>query len=96
MYEVFTLELQLTSWGQDKMAVICKQHFQIHFLYWNLMDFYSNFIEICSQGPNKQWDSIGSDNGLALNRWQAIIWTNDGLIWWPIYALFGLDELKKM
>ena len=23
--------------------------------------------------------SIGSDNGLAPNRWQAIIWTNYGL-----------------
>ena len=25
-------------------------------------------------------DSIGSDNGLAPSRWQAIIWTNDGLV----------------
>ena len=27
---------------------------------------------------NQQYSSIGSDNGLALNRRQAIIWTNDG------------------
>ena len=24
------------------------------------------------------YSSIGSTNGLALSRWQAIIWTNDG------------------
>ena len=27
---------------------------------------------------------IGSDNGLAPNRRQAIIWTNDGLVYWRI------------
>ena len=25
---------------------------------------------------------MGSDNGLALNRWQAVIWTNDDIIYW--------------
>ena len=30
--------------------------------------------------------SIGSDNGLAPNRRQAIIWTNNGIVYWPIYA----------
>ena len=29
-------------------------------------------------GLNQQNSSIGSDNGLALARWQAIVWTNDG------------------
>ena len=27
-----------------------------------------------------QYSNIGSDNGLAPSRWQAIIWTNDGYI----------------
>ena len=40
-----------------------------------------------------QWYSIGSDNGLVPNRRQAIIWTNDGLGWWRIYASFNLNEL---
>ena len=31
---------------------------------------------------------MGSDNGLALNKWQAIIWINDG----PVYQ--SLDELE--
>ena len=30
-----------------------------------------------SQVSNQQYSSIGSDNGLAPTRWQAIIWTND-------------------
>ena len=33
--------------------------------------------------PRVQWTiyiSIGADNGLVLNRWQTVIWTNDGLI----------------
>ena len=29
-------------------------------------------------GSNKQYSSIGSDNGLAPTRRQAIIWNNDG------------------
>ena len=31
-----------------------------------------------------QWSSIGSDNGLAPKRQQAIIWTIDGLGWYCI------------
>ena len=35
---------------------------------------------------------IGSDNGLAPNRQQAIIITNDGLVYWGIYASLGPNE----
>ena len=38
---------------------------------------------------------IGSDNGLSLNRRQAIIWTNDGKVYWRIYASHGLSELMS-
>ena len=31
--------------------------------------------------PKKQYRSIESDNGLAPDRQQAIIWTNDGLVY---------------
>ena len=43
--------------------------------------------------PNWQKCSIVSDNGLAVNRQQAIIWTNEGLSWWLIYASLGLNEI---
>ena len=41
---------------------------------------------ICVQGSNRLDVIIGSDNGLSPNRWQAILWTNDGLVYWRIYA----------
>ena len=28
--------------------------------------------------------SIGLDNGLAWNRWQVIMWSNDGIVYWCI------------
>ena len=40
-----------------------------------------------------QLPSIGLDNCLALNRCQAIIWTNADRIHWWIYATLGGDEL---
>ena len=53
----------------------------------------SNFTEICFQESNWQYACIGSGNGLAPNRRQAIIWTNADPIHWPIYAALGGDEL---
>ena len=40
-----------------------------------MLQFRLNFTEVCS---NNQYSSIGSDNGLAPTRRQAIIWANDG------------------
>ena len=43
------------------------------------MSFEQNFTEVHFLGPNWQHDHIGSDNGLAQKRRQAIIWT-DGIL----------------
>ena len=54
--------------------------------------------DVCFWGSNWQWTSIGSDNGLAPNRQQAIIWTSAYPVhWriWRIYAALGGDELTK-
>ena len=48
---------------------------------------------MCSLGLSRQYVIIGSDNGLAPNRRQAIIWTNDDLVHWRIHASLGLNEL---
>ena len=40
------------------------------------------------------YSNIVSDNGLVLTRWQAIIWTSDGLRYQRIYASLGRNELK--
>ena len=42
----------------------------------------------------KQYPSIGSDNGLEPARQQAIIWTNDGIFYWLVNASLGFSELK--
>ena len=43
----------------------------------------------------KQWINIGLDNGLAPSRWQARIWTDDGLAYWLIHASLGLSEINN-
>ena len=50
---------------------------------------------MCFQGSNQQYSIIGSDNGMAPTRRQAIIWTNDGLGCWRIYASLSLSELRE-
>ena len=47
------------------------------FLEWKCFDFDLNFTEVYSQESNQQYSSIGSDNGMAPTRRQAIIGTND-------------------
>ena len=37
--------------------------------------------------------SIGSDSGWVLNKQQAIIWTNDSVIYQQEYALLILNDL---
>ena len=46
--------------------------------------------------PNVQlkYSSISSDNGLTPSRRKAIIWTNDELVYWRIYAPLVLSELN--
>ena len=66
------------------------------FLEWKYLNFDSNFLEISSQGSNCQNVSIGSDNGLAPNRRQAIFWTINGLCCRRIYASLDLNECKSL
>ena len=44
---------------------------------------------IAPWGSNWQDVSIGSGNGLAPNRRQAITWSIDGQVHWRIYAALG-------
>ena len=54
-----------------------RKHFHIHFIHRKLVHFNFHFTEDCSEGYNGQWLIIGSGNDLALNRRQAITWTNN-------------------
>ena len=44
------------------------------------------------KGPSNKNPAFVSINGLAPIERPAIIWTNNGLVYWRIYALFGLNE----
>ena len=72
----------MPHWGQNKMATIlqtCTNKFYCITVR-KLWCFDLNFTEICSQWFKQQNANIGLDNGLAPNRWQAIIWTDAGLV----------------
>ena len=70
---------KLTHWGRGKMAAIFQTAYSNAFSLIKCINFDWYFTEVCSQGSSSQYSSIGSDNGLAPARRQAIIWTNDGL-----------------
>ena len=44
-------------------------------------------LKFVPRGSNEQYSSIGSDNGLVPVKQQAIIWNNDGLVYWRKYAM---------
>ena len=62
----------LTQWGWEKMAAILQMTFWSVFSRMKMYEFRFKFHW------SVQHSSIGSDNGLAPTRWQAIIWTNGG------------------
>ena len=58
--------------ANTKWPPFSKRHFEKDFLnVWISVD-------ICSNGSNWQYSSIGSDHGFVPTRRQAIIWTNNG------------------
>ena len=75
------------------MATISQMTFSNAFLSMKKMYFDSNFTEVCSKGSNWQKVNIGSSNGMALNRRQAITWTNADPVHRRIYAALGWGEL---
>ena len=76
---------KLNTWGRTKWPVFCIRLLQVYFLVWKLLYIGSNITKTWSQLSIQQYMNIGSDNGLAPIRRQAIIWTNDdSLLWWYI------------
>ena len=64
-----------THWGRDKMAAIFQMTFSNIFSWMKMHELRLRFNWSLS---NWQYSSIGSDNGFAPARRQAIVWTNDG------------------
>ena len=82
----------LTHLPLDKMAAISLTIYPNVFLKWKYLNFKLDFIEIRSLGSNWQYVCIDSDNGLAPNGRQAIIWITADPIHGRIYAALGGDE----
>ena len=57
--------------------------------------FFNENDKIPTQESNWEQTSIGSGNGLAPNRRQAITWNNDDPVHWCIYVEVGGDELMQ-
>ena len=76
------------------MAAISQTMFSDAFS-WKILSLDQNFTEVCSWGSNRQEPSIGLDNGVEPNRWQAIISANAEPIHWRIYAALGGDDLNR-
>ena len=73
----------------EKIAAIWRTPFSGALPWMKSFYFDSNFTEVCSQWSRWRWGSIGSDNNLAPNRWQAITWTNANPVHWRIYVVLG-------
>ena len=89
--------LHLTHWGRYTTAAFSQMTFSSFlFLEWKPLNFKLNFTEICSLWSNWQHSSIGSDNGLAPNRRQTIMWSYVGMLYWRTYASLGPNELSSV
>ena len=58
------------------MAAFLQRTFSNEFLQLECLNFDYNFIEVVPKGLINKYSNIGSDNGLAPTRQQAIIRTN--------------------
>ena len=81
----------------DTLRLFSRVQVQIYLLVWNLFYCSQISLNVVPNGSIKnEWSSIGSERGLAPNRWQAIIWSDDGLVYWPIHASSDLDVLRRI
>ena len=88
MYHSISL---LAHWGRDKMATI----FQTIFLNKNVWILIRISLKFVLQFPLNNKPAFVQIKAWHRNRWQAIIWTNDGLFHWRIFASLSHNELDK-
>ena len=90
----FTVHNLNTLRHWDKMAAISQMTFTNAFSLIKTLNFIIRYdFAICSLRSNWQCGGIDSDNVLAPNSRQTIIWNNVGMLFWGIHASLGLNEL---
>ena len=87
---------ELTHLPLHKMATISQNIFRCIFVNEKLCAFWLKFHWSLFLWIQLTINSISLDNGLGMNRRQAIIWTKADSIHWCIYAAQGGDELTMM
>ena len=83
-----SMEWCIAYWSQDRMGNISQITYELIFPEWKGLYFDAVFAKNCSWWSCWWRISVVSDNGLVMNRQQAIIWTSDGLAYWSIYSFF--------
>ena len=79
--QLLYLPEHLTQRLRQKLMPFWSLQLRIYFLEWTNCILIKILLEFVPNGP-----SIGSDNGLALIRQQAIIWINGGIAYWCMYV----------
>ena len=64
----------------DQSGRYFKNFFPMHLFKWFFVHFYPNYISVYYWRSNWGYFSIGSSDGLELNRWQAVTGTSDDII----------------
>ena len=83
-------------WVETKWPSFSRRHFKSILLNENIWISITISLKFVSKGPIDNKSALhSSDNGLAPNRRQVIIWTNGDLNYWHtyIYASIGIGEL---
>ena len=88
--------IALTHWGRDKMAAISQATFSNAFCSVKMYGFWLRFLWSLFLSFELTISQHCSDNGMTPTRRQAIIWTNDGIVYWCIYVSLGLDMSQSI
>ena len=76
-------------WGRKKGQHFAGDIFKLIFLNETLRIFIHISLNLVHEGPINNKPTLSYGNGLALIRWQAVIWTSDSVVHWHI------DELMQ-
>ena len=82
-------------WSWVKVTAILQRTFSNQFPYMNVdVTWLTCHWNLFPRVQSLIWEH-SSDISLAPFRRQAIIWSNDGTVYWRIYSSLGLNELNK-